>query len=203
MVAINFWCWSCRCPRFETPAPYLFPYLRRQSTGYQSSVKQTYCYLSAQCWTFFYATKLWSYLLTNWKKLTGNLVNNVMKPFPCLNLHGRTIEVLSFQKFILFYWWTKNMVSWYDTSRWTGFSLKQEIKPDKVKSMGNISSISRHQGWHHTFRRPALKKQTFKGQLNDLKVHIYDCADTRQVEIYTKMTDDIRSCAGSKYSSGA
>jgi hypothetical protein len=72
-------------------------------------------------------------------------------------------------------------------------SEKTEIKTEEKKPVAHLKKHGRYQGQQggqkHTYPK-------FEGKTEDLKGHIYDCADARQSDQFTKTTKEIAEYLG-------
>jgi hypothetical protein len=55
---------------------------------------------------------------------------------------------------------------------------------------------------HHALKKPALRQPKFEGKCDDLKGHIYDCSNSRQVDIFAKTTKEFAEHVGRTYRYG-
>ena len=60
------------------------------------------------------------------------------------------------------------------------------------------------QPWNgcHAFKKPVIQQAKFEGKCAKLKGYIYDCSNSRQADIFTKMTKEIAEYVGRTYKYG-
>jgi hypothetical protein len=55
---------------------------------------------------------------------------------------------------------------------------------------------------HRAFKKAALRQPKFEGKCDDLKGHIYDCSNPRQVDIFAKTTKELVEHVGRTFRYG-
>jgi hypothetical protein len=79
------------------------------------------------------------------------------------------------------------------------------IKPG-MKAGAEESSRKGFRPWNgrRALKKPTVIQQTkFEGKCSELKGHIYDCADSRQADIFTKTTQEVAEYVGRTYKYGS
>jgi hypothetical protein len=82
----------------------------------------------------------------------------------------------------------------------TGDSKPGGNKKDMSKAEDGNQRYFHNKNKYRVFKKPAPRQPQFEGQCDDLKGHIYDCSNPRQVDIvFAKTTKELVGHVGRTY----
>jgi hypothetical protein len=72
-------------------------------------------------------------------------------------------------------------------------------KKDQLKAEDGHQRSFHNKIKYHAFKKPTPRQPKFEGKCDDLKGHIYDCSNPRQVDLFAKTTKELAEHVGRTY----